>query len=397
MLHLDAESAGLVRLGGRHGKCAQVSRGVWVEAQRRRQRVHDLRGRVPVDALFQPCQVLDGDTGQPRELIAAQSGDSAPTVGPKTHLTRPHAGSACLEEPSEKVVACHRLSRVSLSGCWLAMPRRGMVEAMKTWFITGASRGFGHTWAAAALKRGDRVAATARQPETLQELAETYGDRLLPIALDVTDRAQVFAAVDRAAEAFDGLDVVVNNTGYGLFGMIEETTEKQARAQIETNLFGPLWVTQAALPIMRTQGSGHLVQVSSIGGIAAFPTLGLYNASKWALEGMSEALAREVGPLGIKVTILEPGPYGTDWARGSAAHTHPIAAYESIRQARRASATTRAPRDPSVTTEVILSLVDLPEPPLRLFLGSYPYPIAEKVYQQRLTTWHQWRELAETA
>ncbi|MGH3790056.1 MAG: SDR family NAD(P)-dependent oxidoreductase, partial [Pseudonocardiaceae bacterium] len=114
---------------------------------------------------------------------------------------------------------------------------------MKTWFITGASRGFGHTWTAAALKRGDRVAATARRPETLQELAETYGDRLLPIALDVTDRAAVFAAVDRAAEAFDGLDVVVNNAGYGLFGMIEETTEEQARAQIETNLFGPLWVT----------------------------------------------------------------------------------------------------------------------------------------------------------
>jgi NAD(P)-dependent dehydrogenase (short-subunit alcohol dehydrogenase family) len=268
---------------------------------------------------------------------------------------------------------------------------------MKTWFITGASRGFGRTWTVAALERGDRVAATARRPETLHELAETYGDRLLPIALDVTDRAQVFAAVDRAAEAFEGLDVVVNNAGYGLFGMIEETSEEQARAQMETNLFGPLWVTQAALPIMRTQGGGHLVQVSSIGGIAAFPTLGLYNASKWALEGMSEALSQEVGPLGIKVTIIEPGPYGTDWAGASAAHTDPIAAYEPIRQARQASATARAPRDPSVTADVLLSLVDLPEPPLRLFLGSYPYPVAERIYQQRLATWQQWRELAETA
>ncbi|WP_344855304.1 SDR family NAD(P)-dependent oxidoreductase [Amycolatopsis ultiminotia] len=268
---------------------------------------------------------------------------------------------------------------------------------MKTWFITGASRGLGRTWAVAALERGDRVAATARQPGTLEDLAETHGDRFLPIALDVTDRVQVFAAVDRAAEAFGGLDVVVNNAGYGLFGMIEETTEEQARAQIETNLFGPLWVSQAALPIMRAQGGGHLVQVSSIGGIAAFPTLGLYNASKWGLEGMAEALAQEVGPLGIKVTILEPGPYGTDWAGASAAHTTPIAAYEPIRAARRAGATARAPRDPSATAEVVLTLVDLPEPPLRLFLGGYPYPIAESVYQQRLATWHQWRGLAETA
>ncbi|GAA3527288.1 SDR family oxidoreductase [Amycolatopsis ultiminotia] len=277
------------------------------------------------------------------------------------------------------------------------MLRRGMVGAMKTWFITGASRGLGRTWAVAALERGDRVAATARQPGTLEDLAETHGDRFLPIALDVTDRVQVFAAVDRAAEAFGGLDVVVNNAGYGLFGMIEETTEEQARAQIETNLFGPLWVSQAALPIMRAQGGGHLVQVSSIGGIAAFPTLGLYNASKWGLEGMAEALAQEVGPLGIKVTILEPGPYGTDWAGASAAHTTPIAAYEPIRAARRAGATARAPRDPSATAEVVLTLVDLPEPPLRLFLGGYPYPIAESVYQQRLATWHQWRGLAETA
>ncbi|RJQ81266.1 SDR family NAD(P)-dependent oxidoreductase [Pseudonocardiaceae bacterium YIM PH 21723] len=267
----------------------------------------------------------------------------------------------------------------------------------RTWFITGASRGFGRVWAAAALERGDRVAATARRPETLQDLAETYGDRVLPITLDVTDRAQVFGAVDRAATVFGGLDVVVNNAGYGLFGMVEETTEEQARAQIETNLFGPLWVTQAALPILRAQGSGHLVQVSSIGGIAAFPTLGLYNASKWALEGMSEALAQEVGPLGIAVTIVEPGPYGTDWAGESAAHTTPIAAYEPIRQARRAGSTARAPQDPSATADVLLKLVDLPEPPLRLFLGGYPYPIAEKVYQQRLATWRQWRELAELA
>jgi NAD(P)-dependent dehydrogenase (short-subunit alcohol dehydrogenase family) len=283
-----------------------------------------------------------------------------------------------------------------VTGCWFPCRVAGIVGAMN-WFITGASRGFGRLWAAAALERGDRVAATARDPESLAALCEAYGERVVPIALDVTDRTQSFAAVERAAKELGGLDVVVNNAGYGLFGMIEETTEEQARAQIDTNLLGPLWVTQAALPIMRRQGHGHLLQVSSIGGIAAFPTLGLYHASKWGLEGLSEALAQEVGPLGIKVTIVEPGPYGTDWSGASAAHTTPLAAYEPIREARRAGAAARAPRDPAVTADVILALVDLPEPPLRLFLGGYPYPIAEKAYEQRLATWRQWRELSERA
>ncbi|MBU2664853.1 SDR family NAD(P)-dependent oxidoreductase [Actinoplanes bogorensis] len=268
---------------------------------------------------------------------------------------------------------------------------------MKTWFITGASRGFGQVWTTAALDRGDRVAATARNPEALAGLKEKYGDRLLPIGLDVTDRANVFAAVNEAATTFGRLDVVVNNAGYGLFGMVEETTEAQARAQIDTNLFGALWVTQAALPVLRAQGSGHIVQVSSIGGIAAFPGLGLYNASKWALEGMSEALAQEVKPLSLRVTIVEPGPYGTDWSGDSAVRATPLDAYEPVREARRAGASARAPRDPSVTAHALLTLVDLDEPPLRLFLGEYPYAIAESAYRQRQETWQQWRDLAETA
>jgi NAD(P)-dependent dehydrogenase (short-subunit alcohol dehydrogenase family) len=352
---------------------------------------------MPVDALFESGQVLHGDAGQPGELIAAQSGDAPPAMCREPHVLRPHARPARLEELAKKVASSHLRPMVSLPEGWLAARDRRTVEAMKTWFITGASRGFGHTWTAAALRRGDRVAATARHVETLKELSDTYGDRLLPLALDITDRARVFAAVDRAADTFGGLDVVVNNAGYGLFGMVEETTEEQARAQIDTNLFGALWVTQAALPVMRARGGGHIIQVSSIGGIAAFPTLGLYNASKWALEGMSEALAQEVGPLGIKVTIVEPGPYGTDWAGDSSVHTTPIDAYEPIREARRAGAAARAPRDPAVTARALLRLVDLPEPPLRLFLGGYPYAIAEKVYRERLDTWQQWRELAETA
>jgi NAD(P)-dependent dehydrogenase (short-subunit alcohol dehydrogenase family) len=267
---------------------------------------------------------------------------------------------------------------------------------MKTWFITGASRGFGRVWAQAALERGDRVVAAVRDPSTLDELS-AHGDRLLPLALDVTDRSAVVDAVARAAETFGRLDVVVNNAGYGLFGMVEETTEEQARAQLETNFFGALWVTQAVLPVLRAQGSGHILQVSSIGGIGAFPTLGLYNASKWALEGLSEALAAELAPLGPKVTIVEPGPYGTDWSGASAVHTQPIAAYEPVREARRAGAAARTPVDPAVTAGVVLQLVDAEEPPLRLFLGPYPYPIAEKLYHERLDTWEKWRWLAEQA
>ncbi len=188
----------------------------------------------------------------------------------------------------------------------------------KTWFITGASRGFGREWAIAALERGDSVAATARDTATLDDLAEKYGDRFLPLQLDVTDRDADFAAVQQAHERFGRLDVVVNNAGYGHFGLVEELTEDEARAQLETNLFGALWVTQAALPILRAQGSGHILQVSSIGGISAFPLVGIYHASKWALEGISQALAQEVADFGIKVTLIEPGGFSTDWAGSSA-------------------------------------------------------------------------------
>jgi len=162
----------------------------------------------------------------------------------------------------------------------------------KIWFITGASKGFGREWADAALERGDKVAATARTLETLDALVDTYGDAVLPLHLDVVDRDADVDAVKRAADHFGKLDVVINNAGYGHFGMIEELTEDEVRAQLETNLFGALWVTQAALPIMRAQGSGHIIQVSSIGGITAFPGIGAYHASKWALEGFSQSLAQ---------------------------------------------------------------------------------------------------------
>src|SRR5688572_1466602 len=171
----------------------------------------------------------------------------------------------------------------------------------KVWFITGTSKGFGRVWTEAALARGDQVVATARDVKSLAPLVDRYGDRIAALPLDVTDRSAVFRTVAQAKERFGHIDVAVNNAGFGLFGAIEEISEAEARDQIETNLFGALWVTQAVLPIMREQGAGHILQVSSIGGLNAFPTVGLYHASKWGLEGFSTSLAAEVAPLGIKV------------------------------------------------------------------------------------------------
>src|SRR3954454_6532188 len=228
----------------------------------------------------------------------------------------------------------------------------------KTWFITGASRGFGREWTVAALERGDRVAATARDTGTLDDLVEKYGDALLPLRLDVTDREADFAAVRQAHEHFGRLDVVVNNAGYGQFGLIEELSEAEAREQLETNLFGALWVTQAALPLLRAQGSGHILQVSSIGGISAFPLVGIYHASKWALEGMSQALAQEVAPFGIKVTLVEPGGFSTDWAGSSARHSEQLDDYKAVReQAVEARTRRSAPGDPVATRTAILKVV----------------------------------------
>src|SRR4051794_17977585 len=221
------------------------------------------------------------------------------------------------------------------------------------WFITGASRGFGREWAIAALERGDSVAATARDTATLDDLAGKYGDRLLPIRLDVNDREADVAAVQQAHDRFGRLDVVVNNAGYGQFGLIEEISEAEARAQFETNVFGALWITQAALPFLRAQGSGHIVQVSSIGGISAFPNIGIYNASKWALEAFSQSLAQEVAGFGVKVTLIEPGGYSTDWGGSSAKHAAPLAAYDEFREqaAEARKARIGTPGDPVATRE----------------------------------------------
>ncbi|MDQ0755828.1 SDR family oxidoreductase [Arthrobacter sp. B3I4] len=268
----------------------------------------------------------------------------------------------------------------------------------KTWFITGTSRGFGREWALAALERGDNVAATARDTTSLDGLAGEFGDQVLPMALDVTDRDAVFTAVARAQEHFGGLDVVVNNAGYGQFGTVEELSEEEARNQIETNLFGALWVTQAALPFLREQGSGHIIQVSSVGGVSAFPTVGIYHASKWALEGLSQSLAQEVEGFGIKVTLIEPGGFATDWGGSSARHATAMPAYDGVReQAANRPSRRGTPGDPKATGKAILTLVDAAEPPLRVFFGEAPLGIVTADYESRLATWNEWQPLSVAA
>jgi NAD(P)-dependent dehydrogenase (short-subunit alcohol dehydrogenase family) len=266
---------------------------------------------------------------------------------------------------------------------------------VKVWFITGTSRGFGRIWARAALARGDKVAATARNVDSLKDLVEQYRERIMPIALDVTDRDADFRAVKEAYDHFGRLDVVVNNAGYGLFGAIEEVIEAEARAQIETNVFGALWVTQAALPYLRKQNAGHIIQVSSIGGIAAFPGLGLYHASKWALEGFSDALSQEVGRFGINVTLIEPGGFETDWAGSSSVHAKEDPVYDFIRGARPTSRVKRG--DPEASAEAILKVVDAENPPLRLLLGVFASEYVKQIYPQRLATWAEWEDVSRRA
>ncbi len=238
------------------------------------------------------------------------------------------------------------------------------------------------------------MAASARDASTLAPLAERYGDLVLALELDVTDKAAVDAAVAEAEGRFGGLDVVVNNAGYGLFGTIEEVSEEQARAQIETNVFGALWVTKAALPGLREQGSGHILQVSSIGGVTAFPGIGLYHASKWALEGFSQSLAAEMKPFGVEVTLIEPIGYSTDWAGPSAVQAEALPEYEWIRE-QRAKGGVRANRgDPEATGAAVLELVDAEEPPLRVFFGEWALGMIRGEYEGRLETWEAWQGLS---
>jgi NAD(P)-dependent dehydrogenase (short-subunit alcohol dehydrogenase family) len=200
--------------------------------------------------------------------------------------------------------------------------------------------------------------------------------------------------VQEAHAHFGRLDVVINNAGYGQFGAIEEISEAEARDQFETNVFGALWVTQAALPVMREQKSGHIIQISSIGGVNAFPNIGWYHASKWALEGFSQALALEVAEHGVHVTLVEPAGFSTDWGGPSAKHAGPISAYDSARERMRQRRGTVVPGDPEATGPAMLALVDAAEPPLRVFFGDVGLPMIRQEYASRLALWEKWDHIA---
>ena len=268
----------------------------------------------------------------------------------------------------------------------------------KVWFITGASRGFGCIWAEAALERGDKVAATARKVEDIADLAERFGDAVLPLALDVTNAEQVKQAVSAAHAYFGRLDVVVNNAGYSLIGTIEEASEADVRAEFDANYFGTLRVIQAVLPLLRQQGNGHILGVSSGVGLVAFPIIGSYCASKWAFEALHESLAQEIKAFGIKVTLIEPGAYATSFGSPeSLKFATPIDAYAALRQQVSGRMSSMKRGDPQATAEAVLKIVDTEDPPLRFFLGSENLPMVRAAYADRLAAWEAWEAVSNAA
>ena len=249
------------------------------------------------------------------------------------------------------------------------------------WFITGCSTGFGRELAKAVLQRGWRVVATARRPEQLDDLVDVHGDRALKLRLDVTDHAEVVSSVKAAEERFGRIDVLVNNAGYGYLAAIEEGEDAAIRAQFETNVFGLADLIRVALPGMRKRRSGNIVNYSSIGGLVSFGATGYYHASKYAVEGLSESLAVEVAPLGIHVTLVEPGPFRTDWAGRSIVESkNVIDDYAETAGVRRKQTHERSGNqvgDPVRAAEAVINAVTAKEPPLRLLLGA---PALELAY-----------------
>jgi NAD(P)-dependent dehydrogenase (short-subunit alcohol dehydrogenase family) len=247
-------------------------------------------------------------------------------------------------------------------------------DTTPVWFITGCSTGLGRALTERVLQHGHRVVATARNPMQINDLVSAYPNTALSLALDVADAGQVKEAAARAERAFGRIDVLVNNAGYGYLAAVEEGEEDEVRAMFETNFFGLVALTRCVLPGMRARGRGHIINVSSVGGLIGNPGSGYYNATKFAVEGLSEALAKEAGPLGIRVTAVEPGPFRTDWAGRSLKQTsHPIAAYATTAGARRAEIAGRSgkqPGDPARAADAIIKLVESAEPPLNLILGK---------------------------
>ena len=268
----------------------------------------------------------------------------------------------------------------------------------KVWFVTGASRGFGRLWTEAALARGDKVAATARDAASLDDLKQRFGDAVLPLALDVTRTDQAKAAVRQAHDYFGRLDVVVNNAGYTLVGTIEEATEDDIRALFDTNLLGSLRVIQAVLPLLRAQGTGHIIGVSSGMGVMAAPLIGFYCASKWAFEAMHESLSKEVAGFGINVTMIEPGAYATEFGTPASMRiADGMDVYADFRAHTFAGLAGAKHDDPKNTPAAVMQIVDAKDPPLRFFLGADGLPMARGIYADRLATWENWAEVSAAA
>jgi NAD(P)-dependent dehydrogenase (short-subunit alcohol dehydrogenase family) len=258
-----------------------------------------------------------------------------------------------------------------------------------TWFITGTSSGFGRHMTEQLLQRGDRVAATLRRPDQLDDLKAQYGDRLWVARLDVTDTAAVRETVDAAWDAFGRIDAVVSNAGYGLFGAVEEMTEEQIERQLDTNILGSIHVIRAAIPHLRTQGGGRILQVASLGGHHAFPGLALYNATKFAMVGFTEALRGELAPFDIGVTVVEPGSARTPFADGSAAFAPTLETYagtpaDEMREQVKALDDSGRPGDPARMATAMIAAADAPEAPVRLIMGSDATVMIEKALRERL-------------
>jgi NAD(P)-dependent dehydrogenase (short-subunit alcohol dehydrogenase family) len=266
----------------------------------------------------------------------------------------------------------------------------------KTWFITGASRGFGRIWAEAALQRGDNVTATARKLADVAGLKERFGDAVLPLALDVTIPEQVQQVVQQAYAHFGRLDVLVNNAGTSLLAATEEASDEQIRGLFDANYLGMVRVLRAALPLLRQQGRGHILGVSSGQGITAMPLIGFYSATKWAVEALHEALAQEVRPFGLRVTLVEPGAYATDFGK-SATIADALGPYADFRKEFLTRLANLESGDPDATAEAILKLVDTDDPPLRLGLGTTILSRARAVYAERLATWEAWEDVSNAA
>ncbi|HWB27520.1 MAG TPA: SDR family NAD(P)-dependent oxidoreductase [Chitinophagaceae bacterium] len=268
----------------------------------------------------------------------------------------------------------------------------------KVWFITGASRGLGRIWAEAALERGDKVAATARNLSSLSPLAEKYGNQVLPLELDVTNPRQAKEAVTKAHSYFGLLDIVLNNAGYPLVSTVEEAGLDDIRALYETNVLGPVAVIQAALPLLREQGHGHILGTSSNLGHLAMPIIGYYCSSKWAFEAIHESLALEVAQFGIKVTIIEPGAYATEF--GSQEIPKLMAGmqvYKDFKAKFLEGMKGMERGNPAATPPALFKMVDAENPPLRFNLGSHNLPGVKAAYASRIAVWEAWDEVSRSA